>query len=147
VICRTFSKIYGLASLRVGYSISSPEIAELLNRVRNPFNVNSLALLAAEAALDDDEHVETSAKVNREGLRQWQAACKQYQWQYIPSVGNFISVKVGEKANVIYQALLREGVIVRPIANYGLGDYLRITIGTKTQNTRCIDTLNKVVNL
>ncbi len=147
VVCRTFSKIYGLASLRVGYAISSPEIADLLNRVRQPFNVNSLALLAAEAALDDDEHVETSARINREGLRQWQAACKQYQWPYIPSVGNFITVKVGEHANSIYQALLREGVIVRPIANYGLGHYLRITIGTEAHNTRCINALNKVINL
>ena len=147
IITRTFSKIYGLASLRIGYAISSPEIADLLNRVRQPFNVNSLALIAAEAALDDDEHVERSVKINQQGLQQWQTVCQQLGLDYIPSVGNFLSVNVGKKAEKIYQALLAEGVIVRPIANYGLSDYLRITIGTEAQNTRCIEALKKVINL
>ena len=147
VVTRTFSKIYGLAALRIGYAVSSPEIADLLNRVRQPFNVNSIALVAAEAALDDDEHVENSAKINRRGLQQWKATCKQLELSYLPSVGNFLSINIGKNAQKIYEALLQEGVIVRPIANYGLSDYLRFTIGTEAQNTRCIEALKKVINL
>lgn len=147
VITRTFSKIYGLASLRIGYAISSPEIANLLNRVRQPFNVNSIALVAAEAALDDEEHIKRSAKINRLGLQQWQDACQQLQLNYLPSVGNFITIKVGNTAQKIYEALLQEGVIVRPLANYGLVDYLRFTIGTEAQNARCIELLKKVIDL
>lgn len=147
IVTRTFSKIYGLAGLRIGYSVSSPEIADLLNRVRQPFNTNALALAAAEAALDDDEHLEKSAAVNRDGLQQWVDACKQRGLDYIPSVGNFLTVKVGEHAALIYDAMLREGVIIRPIANYKLPHHLRITIGTKEQNDRCITALDKVMNL
>ncbi len=147
IVTRTFSKIYGLAGLRIGYSVSSPEIADLLNRVRQPFNVNSLALLAAEAALDDDEHVARSKRSNLEGLEQWMSACKKRQIDYIPSVANFLTIKVGEHAALIYEALLREGVIVRPIANYNLPQHLRITIGTEEQNNRCIAALDKVMNL
>jgi len=147
IITRTFSKIYGLASLRIGYAISSPEIADLLNRVRQPFNVNSIALVAADAALDDDEHVDNSAKINRQGLQQWQTVCEQLKLDYLPSVGNFLTIKLGKNAQKIYQALLQEGIIVRPIANYGLADYLRFTIGTEAQNTRCIKALKKVINL
>jgi histidinol-phosphate aminotransferase len=147
IITRTFSKIYGLASLRIGYAISSPEIADLLNRVRQPFNVNSIALVAAEAALDDDEHVENSAKTNRQGLQQWHTFCEQLKLDYLPSVGNFLTIKLGKNAQEIYQALLQEGIIVRPIANYGLAEYLRFTMGTEAQNTRCIEALKKVINL
>jgi histidinol-phosphate aminotransferase len=147
IVTRTFSKIYGLAGLRLGYAVSSPEIADLLNRVRQPFNINSLALIAAEAALDDDDYVIESIKINQQGLQQWRDACKRQALEYIPSVGNFLTIKVGEHANLIYEALLREGVIVRPVANYGLPHYLRITIGTEEQNTRCINALIKVMNL
>ena len=147
IVTRTFSKIHGLAGLRIGYSVSSPEIADLLNRVRQPFNVNSLALTAAEAALDDDGHVEKSAELNRNGLQQWEQACKQRELDYIPSVGNFITVKVGENAKLIYEAMLREAVIVRPVANYNLPQHLRITIGTKEQNERCIAALDKAMKL
>ena len=147
IITRTFSKIYGLASLRIGYAISSPEIADLLNRVRQPFNVNSIALVAAEAALDDDEYVAKSIEVNRQGLQQWEMACGQIKRSYLPSVGNFLTIHVGKNAQKIYEALLREGIIVRPIANYGLPDYLRFTIGTEAQNTRCIEALKKVINV
>jgi len=147
IITRTFSKIYGLASLRIGYAISSPEIADLLNRVRQPFNVNSLALVAAEAALDDDEHVKNSAKINRQGLQQWQEACQQLKLNFLPSVGNFLSINIGKNAQKVYEALLQEGIIVRPIANYGLADYLRFTMGTEAQNTRCIEALKKVIDL
>ncbi|MEE9302293.1 MAG: histidinol-phosphate transaminase [Thiotrichaceae bacterium] len=145
IVTRTFSKIYGLAALRVGYAISNPQIADLLNRVRQPFNVNSIALSAATAALDDTEQLQMSVQVNTSGLRQWEQACEDNGWSYIPSVGNFICVDVGQDANPIYEALLREAVIVRPIANYKLPHHLRITIGLKEQNTRCIIALIKVL--
>lgn len=145
VVTRTFSKIYGLAGLRVGYAVSSIEVADLLNRVRQPFNVNTLALAAASAAIEDEDQVFVSAKVNQEGLQQWMQACEQYAWPYIPSVGNFICVDVGGDAQPVYDALLQQGIIVRPVANYKLPNHLRITIGTETQNTRCIATLKQVL--
>ncbi|MCB1637222.1 MAG: histidinol-phosphate transaminase [Thiothrix sp.] len=145
IVTRTFSKIYGLAGLRVGYAVSSPTIANLLNRVRQPFNVNALALVAAEAALSDEAHLRRSAVNNATGLQQWFAACAGQGWGYIPTIGNFISVDTGRTAAPVYQALLREGVIVRPVANYGLPRHLRITIGTEAQNARCIQALRKVL--
>nr|WP_110721385.1 histidinol-phosphate transaminase [Thiolinea disciformis] len=146
IVTRTFSKIYGLAGLRVGYSISSPEIADILNRVRQPFNVNSLALTAASAALEDDAFLQASVTTNEAGLKQWYAACAAHGWSYIPTVGNFITVKVeGKTGAQVYEALLREGVIVRPIGGYGLPQHLRITVGTEAQNTRCIKALDKVL--
>ncbi|TXH69144.1 MAG: histidinol-phosphate transaminase [Thiothrix sp.] len=145
IVTRTFSKIYGLAGLRVGYAASSPEIADILNRVRQPFNVNSLALAAATAALADDEFLKQSVAVNSAGLKQWFAACAKNSWEYIPSVGNFITLNLKRPAAAIYDALLREGVIVRPIGGYGLPQHLRITIGTAAQNQRCIEALKKVL--
>lgn len=145
IVTRTFSKIYGLAGLRVGYAAASPEIADILNRVRQPFNVNSLALAAATAALDDDAFLEQSKAVNSAGLQQWFAACAEENWEYIPTVGNFITLHLKRPAVAIYEALLREGVIVRPIAGYGLPQHLRITIGTEAQNQRCITALKKVL--
>jgi histidinol-phosphate aminotransferase len=145
IVTRTFSKIYGLAGLRVGYAASSPEIADMLNRVRQPFNVNSLALAAATAALDDDAFLEQSVATNQAGLEQWFAACKANDWTYIPTVGNFITVYLQRPAGPVYDSLLREGVIVRPIAGYGLPQHLRITIGTQAQNERCINALKKVL--
>lgn len=145
IVTRTFSKIYGLAGLRVGYAASSPEIADILNRVRQPFNVNSLALAAATAALDDDEFLQSSVTTNQSGLKQWFAACAENRWEYMPTVGNFITVNVKRSAAPVYEALLREGVIVRPIGGYGLPQHLRITVGTEAQNQRCIDALKKVL--
>ncbi|HPQ96839.1 MAG TPA: aminotransferase class I/II-fold pyridoxal phosphate-dependent enzyme, partial [Thiolinea sp.] len=145
IVTRTFSKIYGLAGLRVGYAVSSPAIADLLNRVRQPFNVNALALVAAEAALSDEAHLRHSAANNVSGLQQWSVACSGEGWGHIPSIGNFITVDTGRTATPVYEALLREGVIVRPVANYGLPRHLRITIGTEAQNTRCIQALRKVL--
>ncbi|HFC91420.1 MAG TPA: histidinol-phosphate transaminase [Leucothrix mucor] len=145
IVTRTFSKIYGLASLRVGYAVCSAEIADLLNRVRQPFNVNSFALLAATTALENTAHIEKCAESNREGLRFWREACQQRQLAFIPTVGNFITVDMGQDAMPIYEALLREGVIVRPVANYGLPHHLRITIGTAEQNNRCLAALDKVL--
>lgn len=145
IVTRTFSKIYGLAGLRVGYAASSPEIADILNRVRQPFNVNALALAAATAALADDGFLQQSKTVNSAGLQQWFAACAEENWDYIPTVGNFITIDLKRLAGPIYEALLREGVIVRPIGGYGLPRHLRITIGTETQNQRCISALKKVL--
>jgi len=141
VVARTFSKSYGLAGVRVGYGISNPEVADLMNRVRPPFNVNNLALAAAEAALGDAEHMRRSVETNAAGLRQYAAAFEAMGLAYIPSVGNFISVDVGRPGAPVYEALLRAGVIVRPVANYGMPNHLRITVGTADQNQRCIDAL------
>ncbi len=140
VVTRTFSKIYGLAALRVGYGISHPQIADVLNRVRQPFNVNSLALTAAVAALEDDEHVRASAGLNQRGMRQLERAFRAAGLDYIPSAGNFISVEVGEAARV-YEALLRAGIIVRPIAGYGLPRHLRVTVGLQAENDRFLAAL------
>lgn len=145
IVTRTFSKIYGLAGLRVGYAASSPAIADMLNRVRQPFNVNSLALAGAQAALDDDEFLNQSVMTNTVGLKQWFSACAENGWEYIPTVGNFITVDCKQPAAPLYEALLREGVIVRPIGGYGLPQHLRITIGNEAQNTRCISALKKVL--
>lgn len=145
VVTRTFSKIYGLAGLRVGYAVSSPAIADMLNRVRQPFNTNSLALAAAEAALADDTFLQASVATNAAGLQQWFAACAANGWEYIPTVGNFITLNMQRPAAPVYDALLREGVIVRPIGGYGLPNHLRITVGTQEQNERCIKALQKVL--
>ena len=145
IVTRTFSKIYGLAGLRVGYAACSPQIADILNRVRQPFNVNSMALAAAQAALDDDDFLQQSVATNQAGLQQWFTACAEHSWEYIPTVGNFITINTKREALPLYHALLREGVIVRPIAGYGMPQHLRITIGTEAQNTRCIAALQKVL--
>ena len=141
VITRIFSKAYGLAALRVGYSLSSPEIADCLNRIRQPFNVNSLALVAAVAALADKDYVEQSRQLNEAGLKQYVTGFEQLGLTYIPSKGNFITVDVKRNADSIYQSLLQQGVIVRPIANYGLPQHLRISVGLGEENQRCLDAL------
>lgn len=145
VVTRTFSKVYGLAGLRIGYGVSTPEIAELLNRVREPFNVNSLALAAAEAALTDAAHVAHSVKVNQEGMRQLTEGFVELGLSYIPSVANFVSVDVGRSGAEVYQSLLCEGVIVRPVANYGLPNHLRVTVGLTEENERFLEALKKVL--
>ena len=145
IVTRTFSKVYGLAGLRVGYAVSHPEVADLMNRVRPPFNVNSLALAAAEAALDDEAHLAKSLAMNNKGMRQFEQAFKAMGLSYIPSIGNFVAVEVGENAASVYDALLHEGVIVRPVANYGMPGHLRVTVGTPEENARFIDALKKVL--
>lgn len=145
IVTRTFSKIYGLASLRVGYAVSSPQFADLLNRIRMPFNVNSMALAAAEAALSDDEYVLRSRELNRTGMAMLVQGLAELGLAVIPSAGNFIAVDVGREARPVYDALLREGVIVRPIAEYGLPRHLRITIGLPAQNQRLLDSLRRVL--
>ena len=141
LICaRTFSKIYGLAGLRVGYGVSSPAVADLLNRVRQPFNVNSIAQAAALAALDDSAHLDKARRVNADGMQQLVQGFEQLGLDYIPSVGNFICVEVGE-AGRVYEQLLRAGVIVRPVANYGMPRHLRVTVGLMNENQRFLDAL------
>ena len=140
VITRTLSKAYGLAGLRVGYAFANVDVADLMNRVRQPFNVNSLALVAAAAALDDAEFLAKSAELNRQGLLQFAAGFKRLGLNFIPSYGNFICVEVGDGA-AMFQFLLRQGVIVRPVAGYGMPRHLRISVGLPAQNERCLDAL------
>lgn len=145
ILTRTFSKAYGLAGLRVGFALSHPEIANLLNRVRQPFNVNHIALAAATAALGDRAHLEASLKLNQAGQVQWAEAATELGLDYIPSAGNFVCLDVGRPAAAVYEQLLREGVIVRPVAAYGLPNHLRITFGLAQENRRAINALRKVL--
>lgn len=145
LVSRTFSKAYGLAALRVGYAISSPVIADVLNRVRQPFNVNSLALAAACAALDDVDYLAASRRVNDAGMAQLERGFRQLGLEWIPSRGNFIAVDFARDAAPINQAFLREGVIVRPVAGYGMPTFLRVSIGTERENARFLDVLAQVL--
>ena len=147
VVTQTFSKVYALAGLRIGYSISNPEIADILNRVRQPFNTNILAQCAAVASLDDVEHVTASVAMNDAGKDFLQAAFKEMGLCYLPTMGNFISVNVKQDCLALYQSLLQQGVIVRPVANYDMPEYLRITIGTAEQNERFIKSLKHCLAL
>ena len=141
VITRTFSKAYGLAGLRVGYALAHGSVADIMNRVRQPFNVNSIALAAATAALDDMEFVARSYAENLQGLRQLEEGSRELGLDFIPSHGNFITVRVG-KAPEIYKRLLRRGVIVRPVGGaYELPEHLRVTIGTAQENERFLAAL------
>jgi histidinol-phosphate aminotransferase len=146
IVTRTFSKAYGLAGLRIGYSISGAEIADLLNRVRQPFNINSLALAAAQAALDDGEHLQRTVANNRDGMRQLTAGFAALGLEWIPSRGNFVSVDLRRPAQPVYEALLRKGVIVRPVASYEMPEYLRISVGTARENNIFLDALHDVLN-
>lgn len=145
IVTRTFSKIHGLAALRVGYSVTSPEVADLMNRARQPFNVNALGLAAAEAALRDQEFVSTSRALNREGMQQIRKGLSALQLEAIPSAGNFLTFDLHRPAAPVYQALLREGVIVRPIAEYGLPDHLRVSVGLPQENERFLAALGRVL--
>ena len=145
VVTRTFSKAYGLAGLRVGYALAHPQVADLLNRVRQPFNVNSVALAAAQAALDDEAHLERSREINREGLQFLAAGFRRLGLSYIASIGNFISFELPGEAASVYQALLREGVIVRPLAGYGMPRHLRVSVGLPEENRRFVQALERVL--
>lgn len=146
VVTRTFSKAYGLAALRVGYSVSHPDVANVLNRVRNPFNVDIFALAAAEAVLQDQDYLQRSQACNRAGLTQLAEGFAALELPFIPSVANFISVRLGPDAGDIYQALLHKGVIVRPLAGYAMPEHLRVTVGTETENARCLQALGDILN-
>jgi histidinol-phosphate aminotransferase len=142
VVTRTFSKIYGLAGLRVGYALASAEVADLMNRIRQPFNVNNLAIAAAVAALDDHLFVAESYELNRRGMEQIVAGLKRLGLEHIPSHGNFVTFRAGDGA-AVNQKLLQQGVIVRPIGGYGLPEWLRVTIATEAENARFLEALEK----
>jgi histidinol-phosphate aminotransferase len=142
IVTRTFSKIYGLAGLRIGFAVAAPEVADLLNRVRQPFNVNNLAIAAACAALDDHLFVAESYELNRRGMDQIVAGLKRLGLEHIPSHGNFVTFAVNDGA-AVNQKLLKQGVIVRPIGGYGLPKHLRVTIGLESENARFLAALEK----
>jgi histidinol-phosphate aminotransferase len=145
IVTRTFSKAWGLAGLRVGYGLSSPAIADLLNRVRQPFNVNSVALAAAEAALGDTDHLLQSRAVNDAGLVQWKAACDKLGLAYLPSLGNFLAINVQQDGQALFDVLLRKGVITRTVGVYGMPEWLRVSIGTAEQNDFAIKALQEAL--
>lgn len=149
LVSRTFSKIFGLAGLRLGFGIAQPEITDLLNRVRQPFNVNSFAQAAAMAALNDQDFLDKSAKINAEGYRQLTKAFEELNLEYVPSYGNFVLVRVGndnEAGARVNLALLKKGIIVRPVGGYGLPQWLRITIGLPKENEAVIQALKDILS-
>ncbi|MDJ0928921.1 MAG: histidinol-phosphate transaminase [Gammaproteobacteria bacterium] len=141
VVTRTFSKAYALAGLRIGYGVSHPALAELLNRIRQPFNTNTLAQVAAMAALEDEDFLRRSRELNTAGLRQLTGGLTDLGFGVLPSVGNFVLVDMGRDALPYYETLLRAGIIVRPVGNYGLPNHLRITVGLPEQNAQLLAVL------
>ena len=144
ILMRTFSKIYGLAGLRVGYGVAARDLAAVLEKVRQPFNLNSMAQAAAIAALQDTEHVERTRANNFAGIRWFEAAFRELNLPFVPSVANFVLVKVGNGADV-FRRLQERGVIVRPMDGYNLPEYVRISVGTPAENARCIDALKSLL--
>lgn len=141
VVTRTFSKAYGLAGLRIGYGIAQAEITDLINRVRQPFNVNNIALISASHALDDSGHLEKGLQINTDGLRQLSEALKSLDFDVVPSAGNFIFADFRQNAAELNEYLLKNGIIVRPVGNYGLPGHLRISVGLPEENQRFIDVI------
>ena len=146
IVTRTFSKVHGLAGLRIGYGISQADVAGYLNRVRQPFNVNSVAAAAAAEALTDRDHVTRSVELNRVGMRQLCEGTERLGLGYIPSVANFLAIDLSVAAAPVYEALLRHGIIVRPIASYGMPSFLRVTVGLPQENERFLRTLRQVLS-
>ncbi len=144
LVTRTFSKVYGLAGLRVGYGVAHPRVADMMNRVRQPFNVNSAAQAAAVAALDDERFLQESVELNRAGMQQLTAGLSGLGLDWIESYGNFVTVRVGE-ADRVFRELLQRGVIVRPIAGYGLPQHLRVSVGLESENNRLLEALTAVL--
>ena len=150
IVMRTFSKVYGLAGLRVGYAVCHAQVAALLNRVRQPFNVNNLAITAAVAALADQDFVRESYELNVAGMTQLLEGCKRLGLSWIPSFGNFVTIEIPRagnqsRAGAVFQKLLQLGVIVRPLANYGMPDHLRVTVGLPSENARFLEALEAVL--
>jgi histidinol-phosphate aminotransferase len=145
VVMRTFSKAYGLAGVRVGYALASPVVSDLMNRVRLAFNPNQLAQVAATAALGDAAHLRATLAQNRAGMAQMRAGLDALGLRAMPSVCNFLCVDMERPGPEVFQALLQQGVIVRPLVPYGLTDWLRISIGTEAQNDRCLSALAEVL--
>ncbi len=147
IVTRSFSKMHGLANLRVGYSLSHPRIADYLNRVRQPFNVNGPALAAATAALDDSEHLENSRENNTRGLIQLRSALDNLGLRYLPTAGNFICIELPQLGRDVFNALLKKGIIVRPIDGYELPQFIRVTVGRSDENTRFLTALTEVLSM
>jgi len=143
IVTRTFSKAYGLAGLRVGYAIANKDITNIINRVRQPFNVNLLALKAAEVALADHDYLNKSVKLNFEQMGLVTEGIKSINIDFIPSIGNFVCFKVDD-ANTYYESLLKQGIIVRPVGNYAMHNYLRVSIGTEKENNRFLTALSNI---
>ena len=146
IVTRTFSKAYGLAGLRIGYSVSNPEIADLMNRLRQPFNVNSLSLVAAGLALDEKDFLDESISINTNGMKFLEKTFARLDLEYIRSAGNFLTVDLGQNALPIYELLLQKGIIVRPIGVYGLPNHLRVSIGLPHENERFSAALAEVLS-
>ena len=144
VLMRTFSKIYGLAGFRCGYGIGHPEVIKTWEKVRQPFNINSLAQAAAHAALDDREHLQRTRHNNREGLRLFEKTLRELGLEFVPTPTNFIMIKVGDGQRV-FGELQKRGVIVRPMGGYQLPEFIRISIGTPAENQRCLAALRAIV--
>ena len=148
IVSRSFSKAYGLAGLRIGFGIAQPGLTDLMNRLRQPFNVNSLAQAAAIAALQDEAFLKKSAEINAQGYLQLTAAFDQMGITYVPSVGNFVLFRAGDEENAgakVNLALLKQGIIVRPVANYGLPQWLRVSIGLPEENAAFLVALKSVL--
>jgi histidinol-phosphate aminotransferase len=144
IVTRTFSKIHGLAALRIGYSVTSSDFADLMNRIRQPFNVNTLALAAAEAALADDDYINASRRLNTRGMNYLVKGLAKLGFSVIPSAGNFVSFESGRASARIYEALLQRGVIIRPLGNYGMNEHLRVTVGLPDENERFLEALSQI---
>jgi histidinol-phosphate aminotransferase len=144
VVMRTFSKIMGLANLRIGYGITTPELAAVLQRTRQPFNANGIAQAGALAGLLDEEHMRKTRELTHEGLACLEKEFAAMGLEYVPSVANFVLVNVGD-GNAIFQAMLRKGIILRAMGSYGMPEWIRISVGTMDQNRRCIEELKKVL--
>ncbi len=144
ILMRTFSKIYGLAGLRIGYGIGHPELIAALEKVRQPFNINALSQAGALAALDDNKHVEKTQRINRRGIKFFTKAFKRMKLKVVPPAANFLLVRVGDGARV-FSDLQKLGVITRPMGGYQLGDWIRISIGTPKENQRCLNALKQVL--
>jgi len=144
-VMRTFSKAQGLSALRIGYGFAPPHIAGLLNRSRQPFNANAIAQAAALAAINDQEHIEATVQNNKEGIAFFENAFEQRNWEFIPSHANFVLVKVGDGDHV-FQELLKKGVIVRAMRGYKLPEWVRISVGTPSQNQRCLQELDVLLS-
>jgi histidinol-phosphate aminotransferase len=145
VVTRTFSKVHGLAALRIGYALSHAPVADLMNRVRQPFNVNDPSMAAAIAALSDDQHISASVVANNHGMTQLARGFDALGLSYIPSAANFLTFDTGSSGEVVFAALLRLGVIVRPVTGYGLPAHLRVTVGTSAENARFLAALAQVL--
>lgn len=136
LLMRTFSKIFGLAGLRIGYGIAQPELISALEKIRQPFNINSIAQAGALAALDDEEHTRKTRANNSQGLKFYEQAFRNMNLEFLPSAANFILVRVGDGQKV-FEQMQKQGVIVRPMGGYQLGEWIRISVGTPAENERC----------